>query len=325
MSFFRNKKILVTGAAGFVGTHLIERLVRTDARIIGTYHTVAPVFQHPAVTYLQADLTRAEDCRNAVDQAELVFHCAAATSGAAVITASPLTHVTPNIVMNALLLNAAYGAHVHKFLWLGSSTAYPSGDDHPFTEIEVMDGEPFEKYFCVGWMKRYTEVLCRTYGEKLSPPMTTIVLRPTNIYGPGDKFDPERSHVLPALVRKVIEGNDPVEVWGTGNDVRDLIYIDDMVQAMMRAMEKINRYDTFNIGSGETHSVKEILALILKICRRTDARIVYDPSKPSTIPRREVDVSKAQQILGFKTGVGLEEGLKKTIAWYRKASGASTS
>ena len=317
MSFFRHKKILVTGAAGFVGKHLIERLAVAEAIILATYHTSEPIFKHPAVTYLKADLTRQDDCLKAVAGADLVFHCAASTSGAAVITSSPLTHVTPNIVMNALMLNAAYDARVKKFLWLGSSTAYPSNEDHPLHENEIMNGEPFEKYFCVGWMKRYTEVLCRTYGEKLSPAMTTIVLRPTNIYGPGDKFDPSRSHVLPALVRKVVDGQDPLEVWGTGNDERDLIYISDMIDAMMSAMEKVDHYDTFNIGSGESHSVKDILDLILKAYNSPRPRIVFDPTKPSTIPRRCVDVSKAEKILGFKTKVSLQEGIRRTIDGYR--------
>jgi GDP-L-fucose synthase len=319
-TFFHQKTVLVTGAAGFVGTHLVQRLAHAGARIIGTFHAAKPAFTHAAVNYIKADLTCRKDCLRAVRNAELVFHCAAATSGAAVINASPLSHVTPNIVMNACLLHAAYDAGVKKFLWLGSSTAYPPDDGHPVAEHEIMDGEPFEKYFCVGWMKRYTEVLCRTYGEKLTPPMTTIVLRPTNIYGPGDKFDPQRSHVLPALVRKVAEGHDPIEVWGTGDDERDLIYIDDMISAMLTAMEKITRYDAFNIGRGETTSVKDLLALIMQRLGREGAHVIFDPAKPSTIPRRSVDTSKAKRILGFTATTSLEKGLDQTIRWYLKES-----
>jgi GDP-L-fucose synthase len=216
------------------------------------------------------------------------------------------------------MLEAAYFAKVKKFIWLSSNAAYPPSGDRPVKEEELLDGDPYETYFGVAWMKRYTEILCRMYSEKLKNPMTTVVLRPSNIYGPYDDFDFATSHVMAAQIRKVIERHDPIEVWGTGNDVRDLIYIDDFIDAMILATEKIETYNPLNIALGKGYSVKEILQIILEVDGYTDARIEFDTAKPSMIPIRLIDTTRAESILGFKAKTGLREGIKKTIDWYRK-------
>ncbi len=159
MSIWKDKKVLVTGAAGFVGVNIIRRLVSLGAQVRATIHKKDPQFYDTSVDYLKCDLTNNEDCLKAVKDIDLIYHCAANTSGAATIEKTPLVHVTPNIVMNAQLLEAAYFAKVKKFVWISSSTGYPLTDDRPVKENEMMDGNPYEKYFCVGWMKRYTEVL----------------------------------------------------------------------------------------------------------------------------------------------------------------------
>ena len=249
-----------------------------------------------------------------------VFHCAANTTGAAVMSSTPMVHVTSNVVMNSWLMEACYEARVEKFIWLSSTTGYPDSDQ-PVKEEDMFVGEPYEKYFFVGHMKRFTEVLCRMYGEKLPRKMTTIVLRPSNIYGPGDKFEFERSHVTPALIRKVIERHNPLEVWGTGNDVRDLIYVDDCVEAIVLAAEKLNAYTALNVASGTSCSVKQILNTILDLENCRDVKVVFDPSKPTMIPVRLVDVSKAEKVLGFRAKTDLRTGLQKTMAWYKGTLG----
>jgi len=235
----KNEPVLVTGATGLVGTNLIKRLLSEEATVRGTLHRTPPVVVDDRIEYIHADLTKGEDCLRVAEGQRFVFMCAANTSGAATIDRTPMAHVTPNVLMNTQMLAAAYEAGVKKFLWLSSTTGYPPSGHRLVKEEEMFEGEPYEKYFFVGWMKRFTEVLCRMYGEKLPKPMAIIVLRPTNIYGPNDDFEPATSHVTAALVRKVVERQDPIEVWGTGNDVRDVIYVDDMVEAMIVAMEKI--------------------------------------------------------------------------------------
>jgi GDP-L-fucose synthase len=316
--FFRNQNVLVTGAAGLIGSHVVRRLVADGARVRGTIRKHRPPVEEPGVDYVACDLTRVRHCRQALEGIRYVFHCAASTSGAMATARTPMVHVTPNVVMNARLLEAAYHAGVEKFLYLSSTTGYPDSA-RPMTEPEMFVGEPFEKYYFAGWMKRFTEILCRMYGEKLTPRMTTLVLRPTNVYGPHDKFAPTRSHVTAALIRKVVERRDPVEVWGTGDDVRDLIYVDDCVEAMVRAMQKLDRHAALNVGLGRGYSVKEILRLILEIDGFEEARVVFNPDKPTMIPVRLVDTGLAEDVLGFRAAVDLPEGLRRTIAWYRES------
>lgn len=315
--FFRNEKVLVTGGTGLVGSNLVARLQGTGASIRATYHRVAPKDPAGGVEYVKADLTNADDCRRAVEGISYVFHCAANTPGAGATVGNPLAHVTSNILIDSQMLEAAYRAGVKKFLWLGSTTAYPPTGERPVREEELFTGDPHEKYFFMGWTKRFTEVLCRMYGEKLAKPMTAIVLRLSYVYGPGDNFDPAVSHVIPALIRKVVERQDPLEVWGTGEDIRDPLYVGDAVRAMMLAIERVERYDAFNIGLGKGYSVKEMLKMILELDGYADARVVFDPSKPSTILVRYVDTTKAETALGFRVEVDLREGLEKTIRWYR--------
>jgi GDP-L-fucose synthase len=315
--FFKDQQVLVTGSAGLTGSALTARLVREGAKVRATLRSRTPSSKAAGVEYVACDLTDPKVCRDVVKDVKYVFHCAANTTGAAVMATTPMVHVTTNVVMNAYLMEAAYEAKVEKFIWLSSTTGYPDTPE-AVKEEDMFVGEPFEKYFFVGHMKRFTEVLCRMYGEKLPKKMTTIVLRPSNIYGPGDKFEPERSHVTPALIRKVIERMNPLEVWGTGNDVRDLIYVDDCVEAIVLAAEKLNGYAALNVASGTSVSVKDILNTVMDLenCR-DQVKVVFDPTKPTMIPIRVVDVSKAEKLLGFRAQTDLRTGLKKTIDWYK--------
>ena len=315
---FSGAKVLVAGGTGFIGMNLINRLSSLGANVRATIHRKDPVILDERIGYVRCDLTKMEDCRKVVSDMDYVFLCAANTSGAAVIQSTPLVHVTPNIVMNAQMLEAAYFANVKKFVWLSSNAAYPPSGDRPVKEEELLDGDPYETYFGVAWMKRYTEILCRMYSEKLKNPMATVVLRPSNIYGPYDDFEFETSHVMAALIRRVVERHDPIEVWGTGDDIRDWIYIGDFIDAMMLAVEKIESYNPINIGLGKGYSIKQALQIILEVDGYTDAKIEFNPSKPSMIPIRLIDTTKAETTLGFKAKIGLREGIRKTIEWYRK-------
>jgi GDP-L-fucose synthase len=321
---FENIKILVAGATGLIGSHLLLRLLDEGAMVRATLHKKDPVILDPRIEYIRCDLTNGADCRRAVDGIQHVHLCAANSSGAAMISASPMIHVTPNILINSQMLEAAYEAGVEKFIWLGSTIAYPNSDQ-PMKEDQLMNEDPFDKYYYAGWAKRFMEILCRMYGEKLPRPMTTIVLRPTNVYGPMDDFEFATSHVIPALIRKSIERWKPIEVWGDGKEVRDAIYVDDMVEAMVLAAAKINKYEAINIGLGKGYSVRELLSLITELDGFEKADIKYDPSKPTMIPVRLIDTSKAESLLGFRASIDIREGLRRTIEWYRQNRGINRS
>lgn len=314
---FKRKNVLVAGGTGFIGVNLINRLLSSGASVRATLHKRDEIVVDKRIEYIKADLLIMDDCKRAVKDMDYVFLCAANTAGAAVMASTPLVHVTPNIIMNSQMLEAAYFAKVKKFVWLSSNAAYPPTGDRPVKEDEMFNGDPYDTYFGVGWMKRYTEILCKLYSEKLRDRMATVVLRPSNIYGPYDKFDFATSHMMAATIRKVVERQKPIKVWGTGNDIRDLIYIDDFIDAMILAAEKIETFDPINVGYGKGYSIKEVLQICLEIDGYTNAIMEYDPTKPSMIPVRLVSIEKAEKLLGFKARTDLKEGIRKTIEWYR--------
>ncbi len=312
---FKNANVLVTGGAGFVGVNLIKRLLDLGAVVTATLHDKAPVLTDDRIRYLRADLRHQEDCATVVQGAEYVFMCAANTSGAAVMTKSPLTHLTPNVLMNVSMLDAAYHAGVKKFLFISSNVVYPL-TDHPVKEDEVTN-EFYETYFISAWMKRFTEIVCEMYATKIAKPMKVCVVRPANIYGEFDDFEWETSHVIPALIRKVVERHDPLVVWGNGDDLKEFIYVQDFIDGLLLAMEKQESFDPINIALGKPCTVREVLQSLLKIDGYDNANVVFDLTKPSMIPKRLIDVSKAKGQLGFQASTSIHDGLAKAVRWYR--------
>ena len=315
--FYKDKNVLVTGSAGFTGHNLVKRLLKEGANVIGTLHKKAPpeCLDTMKVGYISCDLTKPGHCEKVVKGVDYVFMCAANTSGAVVMENTPLAHVTPNVIMNSLMLEAAHKAGVKKFLFMSSTTVYPVSEK-PLVEGDVTD-EFFHKYYCVGWMKRFSEVMCEMYSTKIKDPMTTIIIRPGNLYGDHDDFEWGTSHSTAALIRRVVERHNPLVVWGDGTDLKDLTYITDLVDGMIDAMEKLDEFIIINIAAGKSYTIKETLETILEADGYTDADVQYDPTKPVMIKSRLIDVSKAQKLLNFESKVDLKTGIKKTIEWYR--------
>ena len=315
---FKDKKILVCGGSGFLGTNLILRLQDQGCQILATHYESEPktTFKDN-VTFIKADLRDPALCARACEGMDYVFHFAANTAGAAVMVNTPLAHVTPNILMNTQLLEAAHRAGVKRFLFLSSGAAYPQTTDHPMREDEMFKDDPLDVYYAVAWMKRYTEILCKTYATKIKNPMPVIVVRPSNVYGTFDKYDPAKSHVTASIVRRVAQGENPMNMWGNGEDIRDLIHIDDFMDGVLLAFEKGGDYLAINICSGTGHSVKEVVATALKAASHSDVEVTYDPTKPSTAPKVLLDNSLAKKLLGFEAKISLAEGMKRAIDWYR--------
>jgi len=318
--FKSTDKVLITGSSGFVGRNLLNNLHKNHpCKLVALIHENYPAHEYADVKYTLADLTDPKDCKRVVREVDYIFHCAANTSGAAVMQDSPLEHVTANILMNLHLFEAAYNAGVKKILWISSGAIYPLSD-HPMKEDEAFTGEPYEKYFAVAHMKRYTETLAELFSSRLQRKLPIIVIRPSNIYGPYDKFDLVKGHVTASLIKKVINKMDPLEIWGTGEEIRDLIYIDDFIAGLLLAFEKLDNYNPVNIGSGIGYSVVQILSTLL-LLEDFHPELIYNKNKPTTIPKVLLDVTKAKQLLGFKASTSLEVGLKRTIEWYRRTYG----
>jgi GDP-L-fucose synthase len=311
--FYRNKTVLVAGGTGLIGTHLVQALLNQGAQVRATLHKKPAQIHDDRIEYLSCDLTRREDCDRVVQGVDYVFLCAANTSGAAVMAHNPIAHITPNLLINAQILEAACLAKVERLLFVSSTTVYPAVL-YPVKEEEAFVGDPHASYLGVGWMKRYIEKLAQFYYERYG--MKIALVRPTNAYGPFDKFDFETSHVLPALIRRALEKQDPFEVWGDGTAVRDFIYISDLTDALLAALEHCAYGEAINIGSGQPVSIRQAVEVILKLTRHVDAKPIFDASKPTTIPIRLVDLTKARELLNYQPKVSFEEGIKNTIEWY---------
>jgi len=313
---YKGAKILVTGGAGFVGINLINRLLDEGASIRATLHHNDPVIKDDRIEYIKSDLRLEEDCKKVVNGMDYVFMCAANTSGAKIMATTPLVHLTPNILMNIQMLQAAYGANVKKFLFISTNTVYPL-TDYAVKESDVTN-EFYESYHIVAWMKRFTEIVCEMYSNRIKEPMKTIVVRPGNLYGPYDKFDWEKSKVIPAIMRRAIERHDPFEVWGDGMDLKDFLYIDDCIDGLILAMENLDEFEPINIASGIPVTIRDVLIQILKSADYDDADVQYDSSKPTMIPKRMIDISLAKEKLGFEPKVSLQDGIHKTVQWYKE-------
>jgi len=301
---------------GFIGSNLVSRLVADGASVRATLFQRDPPAPIPGVEYVRVNLEEASDCARVCEGMEWVILAAANTSGAAVIASTPLVHLTPNLVMNARMFEAAHAARVRKILFLSSNVVYPL-TDYPVSESDA-GYEFYSSYHIVGWMKRFSEVMCEMYSSRVREPISAIVLRPGNIYGPFDKFDPEKSKVIPALIRRIVERQNPLDVWGDGRDVKDFIYVDDVVDAIVGALLQLESFTVLNIASGKAVTIQDVISTMLRIEGQASVDVRYDPTKPTMIPLRLIDINEASRRIGFVPKVSLEEGLRRTFDWYRR-------
>ena len=252
---------------------------------------------------------------NVTQGIDFVFMAAANSSGAAVMEKTPLVHLTPNVVMNAHMLAAAYENEVKKFCFLSSNTVYPLTDFA--VKEEDTNYEYFEKYFIVGWMKRFSEIMCQMYTEKIKAPMQTVVVRPGNLYGPYDKYTWTESKVIAALIRRAVERHNPFIVWGDGHDLKDFLYIEDFIDGLLLAFERVDGFSPLNIASGQPVTIHEVLTGILKATCYEEASVQYDASQPTMIPKRLIDISRMREITGWAPQTPIAEGIAKTVDWYK--------
>lgn len=308
--FYKDKKILVTGGTGFVGSHIVEELLAAGAFVRVPLHTRPSPIQDDRLELLSGDLTVLEDCRRLARGMDYVFHAGGTVSSAGTTSAAAMSAITLNTVVTANTIQAAWEEGAERLLVFSSSTAYPEAN-HAIKEDEMWSGPPYPGYFGYAWMRRYTERLCEFAASKSK--MKIALVRPTAVYGRRDTS----AHVIPSLVRRALEKPNPFVVWGTGEEVRDFLHVSDLARGCLLLLEKHAECDPVNIGYGSAVTVRQTVGAILRAAGHDQAGIVFDATKPGTIPFRMVDTSKARKVLGFEPKISLEDGLADTVRWFQ--------
>ena len=315
-SALRNRSFLVTGGAGFLGSHVVHRLRERGCTRIGVPRS------------RDFDLTRPKDIDAMFDQMrpEIIIHLAAACGGIGVNREKPGEFFYRNLVMGAQLMETARQRGVRKFVAVGTVCAYPKLAPVPFVEHDLWNGYPEETNAPYGLAKKMLLVQAQAYRRQYG--LDAIYLLPTNLYGPADNFDLGTSHVIPALIRKFVEARDAgkhyVTCWGTGEPSREFMYVDDAASGIVLATELYESAEPVNLGTGREIRILELAETIRNLVGFT-GDIRWDASKPDGQPRRRLDTSRAETHLGFLAQTGLEEGLRRTICWYEGSREAQSS
>ena len=307
MSFWENKKFLVTGGAGFLGSYVVEKLKDLE---VDDKDIIVPRSK-------QMDLRIMDNCYKASENVDVVIHLAAKVGGIGFNRSYPGTLFYDNAIMGIQLMEAARQVGVEKFVAVGTVCSYPKFTPVPFTEEDLWIGYPEDTNAPYGLAKKMLLVQSQAYRQQYG--FNSIFLLPVNLYGIGDNFNEESSHVIPALIRKFIDaieiGDKKVEVWGTGVASREFLHVEDAAEGILLATEKYNKSDPINLGAGFEIKISDLVELISKITGYT-GKIIWDDSKPDGQPRRCLVVSKAESKFGFKAKIKFEEGLRNTIGWY---------
>lgn len=305
------KNILVAGGTGLVGANLTRRLKTLGANVLASYYSQAP---HATAEYRRFDFTEFDDCLEATKDMDYVFICAAQTFGAKIMKDNPTALVLPNLRINSGLLEACRLNQVAKVIFISSSTVYQEAF-YPVREDELnLNAPPYALYAGVGGMKRYIEQLAKFYSQHYG--LSIGIVRPTNIYGPYDKFDDDKSHVLPALIKRALEQADPYVVWGSGHTVRDFIYVDDFVEVLLCVLDRYCVCDPLNVSTGSAITVREAVQVILDACHhQVEPR--YDTTKPDAIPYRMLNTTKFEALFGRRRWTSFREGIRQTVDWYK--------
>ena len=310
MSFWEDKRVTVTGGKGFLGLFIVDKLRQRGCECISV------------IDHNNYDLTKLKDIQRMyeVEKPDIVIHLAAVVGGIGANRENPAQFFYENAVMGIQLLHEGYLTGIEKFVALGTICAYPKYTPVPFKEEKLWNGYPEETNAPYGLAKKMMLVQSQAYRKQYG--FNSIFLLPVNLYGPGDNFDPESSHVIPALIKKCvdarIEGKDEIVIWGSGRPTREFLYVEDAAEGILLATEKYNKSEPVNIGAGFEISIKELAAEIVKLTAY-EGKIIWDDSKPDGQPRRMLDTRKAKREFGFEGRVDFMKGLRNTVEWYESS------
>lgn len=318
--FWQNKKVLVTGGAGFIGSFTTEQLLERGAKVSvitksGNIRNIQQIKNK--IKVIRADLVNPRNALMATKNMDVILHLASRVAGIEYNINHPATMFGDNVVMTKNILEAAVKNKVKRALVTSSACVYPRHCKIPTPETEGFKEDPEPTNLGYGWAKRVSELLGRFYAQEHG--LKVAIVRPYNAYGPRDDFDPKTSHVIPALIKRVFDGESPLVVWGSGKQSRSFLYVEDFARGLIETAEKYPEADPINIGSDEEITIADLAKLIIKLSGKK-IKIKFDRSKPDGQPRRKCDTKKAKQKINYKAKFSLEEGLKKTIKWYKQHS-----
>jgi len=310
-NFYKSKKVLVTGGTGMIGRYLVELLIEKGAKV-----TIAslddPSRAHPKSKFLRLDLTDINNCKEVCQGIDIVFHLAGIKGSPKMTKERPASFFVPTLLFNTNMMEAARRAGVKRYLYTSTIGVYSPAE--VFHEDDVWKTFPSENDRFAGWAKRMGELQAQAYKIEYNWDNISIV-RPANVYGAYDNFDPENAMVIPSLIHRALSGENPLTVWGDGTPVRDIIHAKDVAIGMTLAVEKgINV--PVNLGSGNGVTIKEIAETVAKLVPGDPIKIVWDKTKPMGDKKRLMDIGRAKKLLGFKPTITLEQGIKETIDWY---------
>lgn len=315
--FYKGKNVLIAGGAGMIGQSLTAKLLELGAHVRATqYESRKITAVHKNLEVVRCDLRDAAEAEKVFSDMDMVFLSAAKVGGAKLIKEDPSSLIMYNLDLHSRLIALAAKRKLERCSFVSSSYVYPD-TGKPNVEREGFEGNPWMPVnYGLGWIKRYLETLCKHFH--MTSQTSYSIVRPTAIYGPHDKFDLENSHVIPALIMKAVSRMDPFEVWGNGEDVRSFTYVSDLADGVLMTTEKYAVAEALNICPREMHTVKDAVRLILE-CLDFKPRVVFNSSKPSVIPFKVSDPSRAREIIGWEARVSFREGLKRTIEWYQSS------
>lgn len=321
MEFWNGKKVLVTGGAGFIGSYVVEQLVKKGADISvtiidnlqsGELRNLEKVIDK--IRFVKADLRNMKECLKICKGKEIVINLAARVGGIEYNRFHPATMFRDNMLININVLEAACQVNVERFLIVSSACVYPRNCTIPTPEEEGFKDSPEPTNDGYGWAKRMAEFMASAYHREFG--MKIAIARPYNCYGPRDHFDPKTSHVIPALIRRVFDNENPLIVWGDGEQSRAFLYVEDLARGLIEVTEKYAECDAVNIGTDEEIKIRDLVKLILELSDK-NPKVYFDSTKPSGHPRRNCNNRKAREKIRFEAKISLREGLKRTIEWYR--------